>query len=113
MLLVMRQMMQSLEAHTDPVSDTVEWMHLMVLGAAANGADNPTWVEAMNGPNAQGFCDAMDKEIKMLEQDKDAWDVVKREPWMNVLPSTWAFKVKQLPDRTVWKLKAWFCVRGD
>jgi hypothetical protein len=69
-------------------------MHLMVLGAAANDADNPTWAEAMNGPNAQGFCNMMDKEIGMLEQYKDAWDVVKREPWMNVLPSTWAFKVK-------------------
>jgi hypothetical protein len=113
MLFVMRQMMQSLAAHTDPVSDTVELMHLMVLGAAANDADNPTWAEAMNGPNAQGFCNAMDKEIKTLEQDEDAWDVVKREPWMNVLPSTWAFKVKRLPDGTVQKLKAWFCVQGN
>jgi Reverse transcriptase (RNA-dependent DNA polymerase) len=113
MSFVMRQMMQSLAAHTNPVSDTVEWMHPMVLGAAANDADNPTWAEAMNGPNAQGFCDAMDKEIKTLKQDKDAWDVVKREPSMNVLPSTWAFKVKRLPVGTVRKLKAWFCVRGD
>jgi hypothetical protein len=94
MSFLMRQIRQSLAAHTDPVSDTVEWMHLMVLSAAANDVDNPTWVEAMNSPNALGYCDAMDKEIKMPEQDKDAWDVVKREPWMNVLPSTWAFKVK-------------------
>jgi hypothetical protein len=64
----------------------------------------------MNGPSTQGFCNARDNEIKRLEQDKDAWDVIKREPWMNVLPPTWAFKVKRLPDRTVWKLKAWFCV---
>jgi hypothetical protein len=101
MSFVMKQMMQSLAAHTDPVSDTVEWMHLMVLGAAANDADNPTWAEAMISPNTQGFCNVMDKEIKMLKQDKDAWDVVKREPWINVLPSTWAFKVKRLPDGTV------------
>jgi Reverse transcriptase (RNA-dependent DNA polymerase) len=112
-LYVMQQMMQSLVVHTDPVSDTVEWLHLMVLGVAANDVDNPTWAEAMKSPNAQGFCDAMDKEIKTLEQDKDTWDVVKWEPWMNILPSTGAFKVKQLPDRTVWKLKAWFCVCGD
>jgi Reverse transcriptase (RNA-dependent DNA polymerase) len=113
MLFVMWQMMRSLEAHTNPVSDTVEWMHPMVLSTAANDADNPTWAEVMNGPNAQGFCNVMDKEIKTLEQDKDAWDVVKHEPWMNILLSTWAFKVKQLPDGTVWKLKAWFCVCGD
>jgi hypothetical protein len=93
MLFVMQQMVQSLEAHTDPISDTVEWMHLMVLSGAANNVD-PTWAEATSSPNAQGFCNAMDKEIKMLRQDKDTWDVVKREPWMNVLPSTWAFKVK-------------------
>jgi Reverse transcriptase (RNA-dependent DNA polymerase) len=113
MSFVMKQMMQSLVAHTDPVSDTVEWMLPMVLGVAANDADNPTWAEAVNSPNAQGFCDAMDKEIKTLKQDKDAWDVVKREPWMNVLPSTWAFKVKRLADGIVQKLKARFCVQGD
>jgi Reverse transcriptase (RNA-dependent DNA polymerase) len=113
MSFIMKQMMQSLAVHTDPVLDTVEWMHLMVLRAAANDTDNPTWAEAMNGPNARGFCKVMDKEIKMLEQDKDTWDVVKREPWMNVLPSIWAFKVKKLPDGTVRKLKARFCVQGD
>jgi hypothetical protein len=39
------------------------------------------WAEAMNSPNTQGFCDMMEK--KTLEQDKDAWDVVKQEPWIN------------------------------
>ena len=32
---------------------------------------------------------------------------------MNVLDSTWAFKIKRFPDRLVQKLKARFCVRGD
>ena len=32
---------------------------------------------------------------------------------MNVLPSTWAFKVKQFPEGMVWSLKAWICARGD
>ena len=31
---------------------------------------------------------------------------------MNVLESTWAFKVKRYPDGTLRKLKACFCVRG-
>jgi hypothetical protein len=39
--------------------------------------------------------------------------VIEREAWMNVLPSTWAFKCKRFPDGTVRKLKARFCVRGD
>jgi hypothetical protein len=32
---------------------------------------------------------------------------------MNILPSTWAFKIKRFPDDTVKKFKAQFCARGD
>ena len=32
---------------------------------------------------------------------------------MNVLPGTWAFKIKRFPDGLIRKLKARFCVRGD
>jgi hypothetical protein len=32
---------------------------------------------------------------------------------MNVLPSTWAFKIKRYPDGQVKKFKARFCARGD
>ena len=32
---------------------------------------------------------------------------------MNILPGTWAFKIKQYPDGLVKKLKARFCARGD
>ena len=32
---------------------------------------------------------------------------------MNVLPSTWAFKIKRYPDGRVKKFKARFCARGD
>ena len=42
----------------------------------------------------------------------DAWDVVDREDWMNVLPSTWAFRCNRFPDGLIKKLKARFCVRG-
>ena len=38
---------------------------------------------------------------------------ITREEWMNVLPSTWAFKCKRYPDGTIRKLKATFCARGD
>ena len=108
----LRNMMAIIREHTDFDHDTVEWMHPMILGSVANASDTPNWAEAMNGPNKQGFCDAMDKELATLE-GKDAWAVVDRQDWMNVLPSTWAFKVKRLPDGTVRKLKARFCVRGD
>jgi hypothetical protein len=52
-------------------------------------------------------------ELETLAIKKQAWEVVDREPWMNVLPSTWAFKCKRYPDGLVKKLKARFCVRGD
>ena len=31
----------------------------------------------------------------------------------NILPSTWAYKIKRLPDGEILKFKARFCVRGD
>jgi hypothetical protein len=88
-------------------------MHPLSLAAKANAEDNPRWNEAMNGPNAEGFWDAMCKEVTTLTDQKDAWEVVSREAWMNVLPSTWAFKCKRFPDGLIKKLKARFCVRGD
>jgi hypothetical protein len=67
----------------------------------------------MNGPNKAGFWDAMCKELHTLDVEKNSWEEVDREPWMNVLPSTWAFKCKRFPDGLIRKLKARFCVRGD
>jgi hypothetical protein len=34
-------------------------------------------------------------------------------PGKNVLPSTWAFKIKRYPDGRVKKFKACFCAHGD
>ena len=45
--------------------------------------------------------------------DKECWDEVFHEDWMNVLPGTWAFKCKRFPNGLVRKLKARFCARGD
>ena len=84
----------------------------MILAAKANAEDNPSWHEAMNGPLKEGYMEACDVEIGALEH-KEAWEVVDKEDFMNVLPSTWAFKCKRYPDGSVRKLKARFCVRGD
>jgi hypothetical protein len=72
---------------------TVEAMDALVFASKANSEDNPTWQEAMNGPNRQGYWEACEKEFSTLEE-KDSWEVVDRQPFMNVLPSTWAFKCK-------------------
>jgi Reverse transcriptase (RNA-dependent DNA polymerase) len=67
----------------------------------------------MNRPNKAGYWEAMRSELATFTGANDAWDVVDREDWMYVLPSTWAFRCKRYPDGTVRKLKARFCVRGD
>lgn len=109
----LRAMLNLIDQNTDPDSNTVEWMHPMILAAKANAADNPTWDQAMNGPDQAGYWEACKKELQTLTESKDAWDVVDRQDWMNVLPSTWAFKCKRYPDGSVRKLKARFCARGD
>ena len=87
-------------------------MSPFALAVKANSEDTPNWYQAMNGPLADGYWKAMETEITTLEE-KQSWVIVDREPHMNVLPSTWAFKCKRFPDGSVRKLKARFCVRGD
>jgi len=89
----LKAMMSLIDQNTDPEHNTIEWMHPMIFGSKANSEDNPTWEEAMNGPNRAGYWEACEKELETLKGNKDAWDVVDHEPWMNVLPSTWAFNV--------------------
>jgi hypothetical protein len=99
----------------DPAALTVEALHPCALKAKAakSDADNPTWSQAMNSPDADKWFEAMEEELTTLERDLAAWDLVPREPWMHVLPSTWAFRIKRFPNGLVKKFKARFCVRGD
>lgn len=41
------------------------------------------------------------------------WDVVDRQEGVNVIDSTWAFKLKWFPDGLIKKFKTCFCVCGD
>ena len=43
----------------------------------------------------------------------EAWDVVERTDDVNVIGSTWAYKLKRYPDGLIKKFKARFCARGD
>ena len=87
--------------------------HLLKASTSSNAADNPSFQQAINSPFAEKWWEAMNIEMNTLEVDIDAWELVRRESWMNVLPSTWAFKIKRFPDGLVKKFKARFCVRGD
>ena len=67
----------------------------------------------MNGPDSEGFYEAMKAEIETLEEKMGCWEVVPRPQGKKILPGTWAFRRKRYPDGSVKKLKARFCVRGD
>ena len=108
----LQSLLAQIELETDPDAGMVEALFPMALAAKANADDNPNWDQAMNGPNAKGNMKACKIELNTLE-GKEAWDIIPRQPWMNVLPGTWAFKCKRYPNRMVRKLKAWFCVCGD
>lgn len=101
---------------TDDISDlTISDIqpHILQAKMRVSDPDNPTFRQAMASPDSDKWWGAMEAEMDTLEGDLKAWKLVKREPWMNVLPSTWAFKIKRYPDGTVKKYKARFCVRGD
>jgi hypothetical protein len=84
-----------------------------ILSTKVNDADTPSFTQAINGPHAEKWWDAMETELDILEGDLKAWSLVPREPWMNVLPSTWAFRLKRFSNGLAKKFKARFCIRGD
>ena len=53
----------------------------------------------------------MDIELETLNKN-NVWTIVDRTNNMNVIESTWAFKVKRYPGGTIQKLKTRFCARG-
>jgi hypothetical protein len=87
-----------------------------LLAARGNASkyneDNPSFDMATRGPFQEDFWQAMRVELNTLINDFDCWEYVPN-PGRNVLPSTWAFKIKRYPDGRVKKFKARFCARGD
>ena len=102
----------AMETSIDPESNTIEYLHPLALQTMANAEDTPTYEQAINGPYAKEFHKAMQLEFTTLNENIDSWDIIDYEPHMNVLSSTWSFKVKRYPDGSIKKLKARFCVRG-
>jgi hypothetical protein len=54
----------------------------------------------------------MCNELTTLVCEFNCRDYVLRTLDMNVLPSTWVFKIKRYPDGHVKKFKARFCTQG-
>jgi hypothetical protein len=80
-------------------------LHLLAFTAKANNEDTPNYSQTMNGPDALGYMEVMEKEMQQLE-DKHPWDIIPISDvpeGANILDSTWA-------DGRVRKLKARLCV---
>ena len=66
----------------------------------------------MNRPFADEFWKTAGEKIEMLE-GIDVWEVIDESKDMNIIDSTWAFKMKCYPDGLIKKFKECFCARGD
>ena len=83
-------------------------------------ADNPSYNMAMTGTHSNEYQQAMIKEVKQLIK-QNTWSSLLRDKVpqdssgkrRTILPGTWAFKLKRLPDGSPSKFKARYCVRGD
>jgi hypothetical protein len=104
--------MAQMNIETDKDLNTVEEYNLALLSSKASEDDNPTYEQAMSGPDKEGYWQAAKKEVDTLAK-KGSWEVVTKKAWMHVPPCTWAFKCKHFPDGIIRKLKARFCARGD
>ncbi len=74
--------------------------------------DNPLFDTATQGPFQAEFWQAMQLELHTLMKEFDCWNYVPN-PGKNVLPNTWAFKIKRYPDGRVKQFKAQFFAQGD
>jgi hypothetical protein len=85
--------------------------------ASNSDPDTPTWAAAMSGPHKAEFLAAMKAEITSLELEQhNTWTVVPRKTapeGANILPGTWAFRIKRYPDGRLRKFKSRYCARGD
>ena len=92
----------------------VNWVHPIFLKAkaATTKEDNPTCWEAMHSPFADKYWNTSISEVESLEA-MNAWEVFDNTKDMNVLQSTWAFKLNCFPDGPIKKFKACFCARKN
>jgi hypothetical protein len=92
-------------------SNLLDYLNPAAMATMANKDDNPTFNEAMAGPDAGGFITAMEAKILALNE-LDVFEIVNRNSNMKVLSGVWALKRKRYPDGSIRKLKARYCARG-
>ena len=85
-----------------------------LTASKAKDPDAPNLWQAMSSDEHEEWMTAMRAEIKSLQARK-TWKIVERivAGKEHVIPGTWSFKKKRLPDGTFRKYKARWCKRGD
>ena len=106
-----------LEACSCPLSEDLFYLHPFALQIRLNQAtDQPTLQEILNMPDEERvlWFEAMNKELNALWA-KDCFVIVEEDEakGRQIVPLTWAFKVKTRPDGSFLKRKARLCLRGD
>ena len=67
--------------------------------------------EALNHEFADDFIEAC--KVELMSHDKNgAYTLRPREPWMNVIGSTWAFDIKRDMNKRILRFKARLCAQG-
>ena len=105
------QLMHLAKGNTDVNTREVHISDPRVYSVKRSDPDMPSFNEAV-GEFSEKYIEAMKKEVSALIL-QNTWITV---PWSeadNVIMSTCAFKLKQLPDGTPSKFNARFFVRGD
>ena len=99
----------------DAIHPMIGSSNLSAFATKGTDPDTPTYEQAMASDQREEFEKAMEKEIADLSR-RGTFTLIKRSDLpsgANLLPGTWAFKVKRFPDGRIRKYKARFCVRGD
>ncbi len=107
----------NMDPETGEMDDFMPHLTPMGLKATRQGrsTDDPTYNDALTGEHSKQFEEAMTREIRELE-GRDAWTGVLRSSvpkGIQIVPLTWVFKIKRLPNGDLDKFKARICVRGD
>ncbi|CAI7839837.1 unnamed protein product [Closterium sp. NIES-53] len=96
---------------------TQSGLQILGLVTAVHGTDTPkepaTVQQALGGEHKEKWREAMDKELKAL-QERNTWKVVPIGVARNktILTGKWVFRVKTKADGTIDKFKARWAVRG-
>ena len=105
-------------AHTDPLSGVVYNWHPFALSAKANPEDYPSFKDVLNMPEDEQslWFESMRDEWRSLAE-KQCFEIVDIKPVLEagheIVPTTWALRMKRKPDGRPYKRKSRLCLRGD